>query len=213
MGTVGGQDRRDIECNVSGLRRHTVDEWLPALGVGALAGKNADHEQIPVLVRMHELELGGGGNTVDRVLRGSGEVHLQSVVLVALDRDVRDSRRHNGGQVDRRLGGPHAAGLECAVKVGPVIGALLAVVGPANNRRGGLGGSGICGKKLLDLGLQSEQFAFDLAAQSEAGKIFQGPSPSKDGTTLDASEQAPRGVPSVISPEVSRGSPRAWQPS
>jgi len=56
-------------------------------------------------------------------------------------------------------------------------------------------------KKLLDLNLQSKQFTFDLAAQSEAGKIFQGPSPSNDGTTLDASEQAPLGVPSVIAPE------------
>ena len=56
-------------------------------------------------------------------------------------------------------------------------------------------------KKLLDLGLQSKQFTFDLTTQSEAGKIFQGPSPSNDGTSLDASEQAPIGVPSVISPE------------
>ncbi|HWI31028.1 MAG TPA: manganese catalase family protein [Microbacterium sp.] len=56
-------------------------------------------------------------------------------------------------------------------------------------------------KKLLDLGLQSKQFSFDLTAESEAGKIFQGMSPSKDGTSLDASEQAPEGVPSVISPE------------
>src|SRR5690606_38255887 len=56
-------------------------------------------------------------------------------------------------------------------------------------------------KKLLDLGLQSKQFTFDLAAQSEAGKIFQGPSPSNDGTDLDASEQAPKGVPSKIAPE------------
>jgi len=56
-------------------------------------------------------------------------------------------------------------------------------------------------KKLVDLGLQSKQFTFDLATQSEAGKIFQGPSPSNDGTTLDASEQAPEGVPSVIAPE------------
>jgi Mn-containing catalase len=56
-------------------------------------------------------------------------------------------------------------------------------------------------KRLLDLGLQSKQFSFDLATQSEAGRIFQGPSPSKDGTTLDASEQAPEGVPSEIAPE------------
>ncbi len=56
-------------------------------------------------------------------------------------------------------------------------------------------------KKLTDLGLQSKQYTFDLAAQSEAGRIFQGMSPSNDGTTLDASEQAPAGVPSVIAKE------------
>jgi Mn-containing catalase len=56
-------------------------------------------------------------------------------------------------------------------------------------------------KRLLDLGLQSKQYTFDLTSQSEAGKIFQGLSPSGDGTTLDASEQAPQGVPSEIAPE------------
>jgi Mn-containing catalase len=56
-------------------------------------------------------------------------------------------------------------------------------------------------KKLLDLGLQSKQYTFDLKGQSEAGKIYQGLSPSNDGTTLDASEQAPEGVPSQIAPE------------
>jgi Mn-containing catalase len=56
-------------------------------------------------------------------------------------------------------------------------------------------------KRLLDLGLQSKQYTFDLASRSEAGKIFQGLSPSGDGTTLDASEQAPQGVPSEIAPE------------
>lgn len=56
-------------------------------------------------------------------------------------------------------------------------------------------------KKLLDLGLQSKQYSFDLTAQSEAGKIFQGASPSNDGTELDASEQAPVGAPMTISPE------------
>ncbi|PRA82238.1 manganese catalase family protein [Microbacterium sp. MYb66] len=56
-------------------------------------------------------------------------------------------------------------------------------------------------KKLLDLGLQSKQYSFDLTAQSEAGKIFQGASPSNDGTDLDASEQAPVGAPMTISPE------------
>ena len=56
-------------------------------------------------------------------------------------------------------------------------------------------------KKLVDLGLQSKQYTFDLTGLSEAGKIFQGLSPSKDGTTLDASEQAPEGVPIVIAEE------------
>lgn len=56
-------------------------------------------------------------------------------------------------------------------------------------------------KKLLDLGLQSKQYSFDLTAASEAGKIYQGMSPSKDGTTLDASEQAPEGVPITIADE------------
>ena len=56
-------------------------------------------------------------------------------------------------------------------------------------------------KKLLDLGLQSKQYSFDLTAASEAGKIYQGMSPSKDGTTLDASEQAPEGVPLTIAEE------------
>lgn len=56
-------------------------------------------------------------------------------------------------------------------------------------------------KRLLDLGLQSKQFSFDLGDQSEAGRIFRGMSPSKDGTKLDASEQAPQGVPSEISPQ------------
>src|SRR6478736_4562667 len=56
-------------------------------------------------------------------------------------------------------------------------------------------------KKVLDLGLQSKQYTFDLTASSEAGRIFQGMSPSKDGTELDASEQAPAGVPSTIAEE------------
>ncbi|MFC5930437.1 manganese catalase family protein [Cryobacterium melibiosiphilum] len=56
-------------------------------------------------------------------------------------------------------------------------------------------------KKLVDLGLQSKQYTFDLAGQSEAGKIYRGMSPSNDGTELDATEQAPAGVPSLISPE------------
>lgn len=56
-------------------------------------------------------------------------------------------------------------------------------------------------KKLLDLGLQSKQYSFDLTSQSEAGKIFRGMSPSNDGTELDATEQAPAGVPMTIAEE------------
>lgn len=56
-------------------------------------------------------------------------------------------------------------------------------------------------KKLVDLGLQSKQYSFDLGDQSEAGKIFQGLSPSGDGTRLQATEQAPEGVPLTISAE------------
>ncbi|PPL20291.1 manganese catalase family protein [Microterricola pindariensis] len=56
-------------------------------------------------------------------------------------------------------------------------------------------------KKLLDLGLHNKQYTFDLATQSEAGKIFQGASPAGDGSTLVADEQAPEGVPSTISVE------------
>ncbi|ACZ21141.1 Mn-containing catalase [Sanguibacter keddieii DSM 10542] len=56
-------------------------------------------------------------------------------------------------------------------------------------------------KKLVDLGLQSKQYTFDLTGLSEAGKIFRGMSPSNDGTELDASEQAPEGVPSTIADE------------
>jgi Mn-containing catalase len=56
-------------------------------------------------------------------------------------------------------------------------------------------------KQLLELGLQSKQYSFDLKDQSEAGRIFQGASPSNDGTTLEATEQAPTGFPSTIAPE------------
>ena len=56
-------------------------------------------------------------------------------------------------------------------------------------------------KKLVDLGLQSKQYSFDLTAASEAGKIFRGMSPSGDGTQLDASEQAPLGAPLTIAEE------------
>ena len=56
-------------------------------------------------------------------------------------------------------------------------------------------------KRLVEAGLQSKQYSFDLGDQSQAGKIFQGLSPSNDGTTLDASQQAPEGVPQVIAAE------------
>lgn len=56
-------------------------------------------------------------------------------------------------------------------------------------------------KKLLDLGLQSKQYSFDLTNASEAGRIFQGMSPSKDGTELVAQEQTPAGVPITIAEE------------
>ncbi|WP_449385061.1 manganese catalase family protein [Cellulomonas soli] len=56
-------------------------------------------------------------------------------------------------------------------------------------------------KTLLDLGLQSKQYSFDLTSASEAGRIVQGLSPSGDGTMLDARDQAPAGVPSTIAGE------------
>lgn len=56
-------------------------------------------------------------------------------------------------------------------------------------------------KELIDKGLQSVQYTFDLGNQSEAGRIFQGMSPSADGTELDGSQQAPSGAPSAIAPE------------
>ncbi|MFC7431866.1 MULTISPECIES: manganese catalase family protein [unclassified Agrococcus] len=56
-------------------------------------------------------------------------------------------------------------------------------------------------KRLVDLGLQSKSYSFDLGDQSEAGRIFQGASPSNDGTDLIATEQAPEGGPLTIAPE------------
>ena len=56
-------------------------------------------------------------------------------------------------------------------------------------------------KALVDQGLQSKGYSFDLKGQSEAGRIFQGLSPSKDGTDLVMDQQAPEGVPSVIAEE------------
>lgn len=56
-------------------------------------------------------------------------------------------------------------------------------------------------KALVDQGLQSLQYTFDLKGQSEAGRIVQGLSPSKDGTDLSMTKQAPEGVPSTIAEE------------
>lgn len=56
-------------------------------------------------------------------------------------------------------------------------------------------------KQLLERGLQSKHYSFDLGNQSEAGKVFQGASPSNDGTSMDASEQAPEGAAMTIAPE------------
>lgn len=53
-------------------------------------------------------------------------------------------------------------------------------------------------KALVDQGLQSKGYTFDLKGQSEAGRIFQGASPSKDGTELTMTQQAPEGVPSSL---------------
>jgi Mn-containing catalase len=56
-------------------------------------------------------------------------------------------------------------------------------------------------KKLLDLGLQNKQYSFNLDDLSEAGRIFQGVSPTGDGSILTATEQMPQGVPMTIASE------------
>ena len=56
-------------------------------------------------------------------------------------------------------------------------------------------------EKLLELGLQNKQYSFNLDDLSEAGKVFQGLSPSGDGSMLVADEQMPQGVPMTISAE------------
>jgi Mn-containing catalase len=56
-------------------------------------------------------------------------------------------------------------------------------------------------KAMVDLGWQSKQYSFDLTGLSEAAKIYRGASPSKDGTDLDGTEQAPEGVPMTIAEE------------
>lgn len=48
-------------------------------------------------------------------------------------------------------------------------------------------------------GIGTEEIShFDFAGASEAGKIYRGLPPSKDGTELPATEQAPGGAPSSI---------------
>ncbi|MGI3779186.1 MAG: manganese catalase family protein [Janthinobacterium lividum] len=55
-------------------------------------------------------------------------------------------------------------------------------------------------KKLVDLGLQSVQYTFDVDGASQAGKLFRGASPSNDGTELSTAVM-PEGVPVTIAPE------------
>jgi Mn-containing catalase len=56
-------------------------------------------------------------------------------------------------------------------------------------------------KKLLDQGLQNKQYSFNLDNLSEAGRIFQGVSPSDGESLLMATEQMPQGVPMTIASE------------
>src|SRR3954469_20711119 len=55
-------------------------------------------------------------------------------------------------------------------------------------------------KTLLEQGLQSKQYTFNIDQLNEAAKVFNGPSPSKDGTEL-STEQAPEGAPMKIAVE------------
>ena len=56
-------------------------------------------------------------------------------------------------------------------------------------------------KQLTDMGLHSKQFTFSADNLSEAGRIYQGVSPSGDGSVLVADEQMPEGVPLTIATE------------
>jgi len=56
-------------------------------------------------------------------------------------------------------------------------------------------------KELFDLGFKSKQFTFSADNLSEAGRVFQGVSPSGDGTVLTASEQMPEGLPLTLAME------------
>jgi len=56
-------------------------------------------------------------------------------------------------------------------------------------------------KALVDKGLQSVNYTFDLTGLSEASKILRGPSPSNDGTDLSVPAQAPTGgEPVTVAP-------------
>ena len=55
-------------------------------------------------------------------------------------------------------------------------------------------------KKLLDMGLQSIQYTFSADDQSQAAKLYQGASPSNDGTELSTAVM-PEGFPMTIAPE------------
>ena len=55
-------------------------------------------------------------------------------------------------------------------------------------------------KRLLDLGLQNKQYTFSADNLSEAGKILQGASPSRDGGTLSTETGPPDGEPIGIAP-------------
>ena len=55
-------------------------------------------------------------------------------------------------------------------------------------------------KKLVDQGLQSVQYTFDVDGQNQAAKLFRGASPSNDGTELSTAVM-PDGVPITIAPE------------
>jgi Mn-containing catalase len=55
-------------------------------------------------------------------------------------------------------------------------------------------------KKLVDQGLQSVQYTFDVDGASQAAKLYRGASPSNDGTDLSTAVM-PEGVPITIAPE------------
>ena len=55
-------------------------------------------------------------------------------------------------------------------------------------------------KKLLDMGLQSIQYTFSADDESQAAKLYQGASPSNDGTELSTAVM-PEGFPMTIAPE------------